>query len=309
MGLGGRLSDLNLAELLQVVALSRKTGVLKISGERGHGICLGLRDGWIVRVAREDGSLDSERALEKRGITPGDDPERRDAVLSEIAFDAVLDLFDWRDGAFTFEPGPDPSSEWCGPGGLLLGSPISPEFLALEGARLADESSLPSLRTKPAAPAVPTPEVPSPAPAPRQPRPVICVDRDLRLLEQIKRSLGGTGEPVHIFQDSASALNRLKQYVLRGDLPTLVLGSDLEDPLDPRKGLGWKRFAERVHALSPRVQIAVIAEQIDDPSGRVAWLRRPRAGYATEADMRAFLQTLRGAIETGPQARPGDPSA
>jgi hypothetical protein len=133
-----------------------------------------------------------------------------------------------------------------------------------------------------------------------RPVPVICVDRDLRLLEQIKRALGSGSDPVHIFQDSASALHRLKQYVLRGELPALVLGSDLEDPLDPRRGLGWRRFAERVRALSPRVRIAVIADQAGESSGGIAWLRRPPAGRATEADMRAFLQTLRGAIGNEP---------
>jgi hypothetical protein len=137
---------------------------------------------------------------------------------------------------------------------------------------------------------------------------VICVDRDLRLLEQIKRSLCGDGEPIHIFQDSASALNRLKQYVLRGELPALVLGSDLEDPLDPRRGLGWKRFAERVRALAPRVRIAVIADQVGDASGGVAWLRRPPAGRATEADISAFLQTLRGAIQSDAAVRGAEKS-
>jgi hypothetical protein len=308
MGLGGRLSDLSLVELLQVVAFSRKSGVLEITGEHGNGIALGLRDGWIVRVARDDGSLDPEQVLEKRGVEAGAAAERRDAVLSEVALDVLLDLFDWRDGAFTFEPGPDPATHWRGPAGVLLASPISPEYLALEGARLADESSLPTLRPKSSGPtASPArPAAPETAPAPQPPRramPVICVDRDLRLLEQIKRSLCSSGEPIHIFQDSASALNRLKQYVLRGELPALVLGSDLEDPLDPRRGLGWRRFAERVRALAPRVRIAVIADQAGDSTGGIAWLRRPPEGRATEADMSAFLQTLRGAIQPDPQAR------
>jgi hypothetical protein len=122
------------------------------------------------------------------------------------------------------------------------------------------------------------------------------VDRDLRLLEQIKSALGGGPDPVHIFQDSASALSRLKHYVLRGDLPALVLGADLEDPLDARRGLGWKRFAERVRALAPRVRIAVIADQPGEPPSGIGWLRRPAAGRTTTADMSAFLEALHRAI-------------
>jgi hypothetical protein len=309
MSLGGRLSDFSLPELLQVVALSRKTGALEICAEHGEVAWLGLRDGGIVRVALDDGSLDRDQVLEKHGVDASAPKAQVDAILWETALDALLGLFQWREGDFTFEPCADPTRAWRGPVGIVLPTPVSPEYLALEGARLADESepSLPSVRTpnpvRSAAAAAPA-AAPVPAPRPSAPpkqsaRPVICVDRDLRLLEQIKGALAEGSEPVHIFQDSASALQRLKQYVLRGDLPALVLGSDLEDPLDPRRGLGWSRFAERVRALSPRVRIAVIGEQAGDAPG-VAWLRRPPAGRATEADMRAFLQTLRGALGSEP---------
>jgi hypothetical protein len=303
MSLGGRLSDFSLPELLQVVALSRKTGALEICAEHGGVAWLGLREGGIVRVALDDGSLDRDQVLEKRGLDASAPRAQVDAILWETALDALLALFDWREGEFTFEPCADPTAAWRGPAGIVLPTPVSPEYLALEGARLADESepSLPSVRTpNPARPASGALEKPEPAPQPaRSARPVICVDRDLRLLEQIKGGLGGS-EPIHIFQDSASALNRLKQYVLRGELPALVLGSELEDPLDPRRGLGWRRFAERVRALAPRVRIAVIADQAGDATGNIAWLRRPLAGRATDADMRAFLETLRGAIGDAP---------
>jgi hypothetical protein len=306
MSLGGRLSDLGLPELLQVVALSRKTGVLEICAEHGGVAWLGVRDGGIVRVALDDGSLEPALVLEKRELPESAPRAQIEAALSEAALDALLGLLEWREGEFTFEPGADPAAAWRGPQGIVLSTPVSPEFLALEGARLADEDEcdLPSLRglgrpvTAPAPASEPAPAAAKPA-APRA-TPVICVHRDLRLLEQIKRSLGSGAEPVHIFQDSASALHRLKQYVLRGELPALVLGSDLEDPLDPRRGLGWRRFADRVRALSPRVRIAVIADQAGDAPRGIAWLRRPPSGRATEADMSAFLATLRGALGSEP---------
>jgi hypothetical protein len=306
MSLGGRLSDLGLPELLQVVALSRKTGVLEICAEHGGVAWLGVRDGGIVRVALDDGSLEPAQVLEKRELPASAPRQEIEAALSEAALDALLGLLEWREGDFTFEPGADPGSTWRGPQGIALSTPVSPEFLALEGARLADEDEcdLPSLRgigraAPAAAPAARHAPAAPKAPAPRS-APVICVDRDLRLLEQIKRALGGGSERVHIFQDSASALHRLKQYVLRGELPALVLGSDLEDPLDPRRGLGWRRFADRVRALAPRVRIAVIADQAQEAPRGVAWLRRPPPGRATEADMSAFLATLRGALGSEP---------
>jgi hypothetical protein len=293
MSLGGRLSDLSLPELLQVVALSRKTGSLEICAEHGAVAWLGVREGGIVRVALDDGSLDPDQVLEKRGVSASASGEQVQAVLFDAALDALLDLFDWQEGEFTFEPSADPAEAWRGPRGIVLRTPVSPEYLALEGARLADES--PTAASQPHLDP-PVPPAPSPSRAPR-PGAVICVDRDLALLEQIKGELGGGAEPVHIFQDSASALARLKQYVLRGELPSLVMGTDLEDPLDPRRGFGWRRFAERVRALSPRVRIAVIADQDGEAAGGIALVRRPPKVRATDRDMRAFLTTLRGAIQ------------
>src|SRR5262245_7789422 len=154
MSLGGRLSDFSLPELLQVVALSRKTGALEICAEHGGVAWLGLRDGGIVRVALDDGSLDREQVLAKRGLDAASSRAQVDAVLWETALDALLGLFEWREGEFTFEPCADPIAAWRGPAGIVLPSPVSPEYLALEGARLADESepSLPSVRTPTPAP-------------------------------------------------------------------------------------------------------------------------------------------------------------
>src|SRR5882672_2772894 len=141
MSLAGNLSDLSLPELLQVVALSRKTGALEICSEQGGVAWLGLRDGGIVRVALEGGDLDRDSVLEKAGLTEGGDSDVAAAMLWDAAVQAILSIFDWSEGDFTFEPLDDPALQWRGPQGILLPSPLSPEFLALEGARLEDESA------------------------------------------------------------------------------------------------------------------------------------------------------------------------
>jgi hypothetical protein len=55
MSLAGNLSDLSLPELLQLVAMSRKTGALEVCSEQGGVAWLGVRNGSIVRVALERG--------------------------------------------------------------------------------------------------------------------------------------------------------------------------------------------------------------------------------------------------------------
>ena len=141
MSLAGNLSDLSLPELLQVVALSRKTGALEICSEQGGVAWLGLRDGGIVRVALEDGDLDRDLILKRAGMGDEPDSDFAEATLWDAAVQAILRIFEWTEGDFTFQPLDDPAVQWRGPKGILLPSPLSPEFLALEGARLEDENA------------------------------------------------------------------------------------------------------------------------------------------------------------------------
>ncbi len=404
MSLAGNLSDLSLPELLQVVALSRKTGALEICSEQGGVAWLGLRDGGIVRVALESGDLDRDEILKRAGLEAGGDSDVAAAMLWDAAVQAILGIFDWSEGDFTFEPLDDPALQWRGPQGILLPSPLSPEFLALEGARLEDESAAQSAETRfaaddevaqpepepfeasepepepepefepepepepeperePSAPIVePPPEVHAPpelvalpetplpaeddtpirlradvlrreahtppatrpsAPDPdatvvqsapfdvasdraktqelrpsvaKLPSSLICIDGELALLERIKAGLSDKPTRVHIFQSASDALARFKQYVIRGEVPAVILGSGVEDPLDARQGLGWRRFAGRLLAIAPRLRLIVVArpgENVAAPG--LAVLHRPEA-RPSASDVERFLRAVTVAL-------------
>lgn len=351
MSLAGNLSDLSLPELLQVVALSRKTGALEICSEHGGVAWLGLRDGGIVRVALEDGDLERDLILKRAGLPDDPNSDVAEATLWDAAVQAILSIFEWTEGDFTFEPHDDPAMQWRGPQGIQLPSPLSPEFLALEGARLEDEnaSAAASARTLESAAESweSAPPEPPPAleidlacePAPPQldtaptltdagstqtdtPSPMldrlasaatltaashpvkspelgvlICVDSELRVLELLKRGLQSEGTRIHIFQNSGDALQRFKQYVVRGETPALIVGSMVEDPLDAHQGLGWRRFIGRMLGFAPRLRVVVVArpgENVAAPGMSV--VRRPDPRVASEDDYQAFIVEIERAL-------------
>lgn len=292
MGLAGNLSVLGLPELLQVVAMSRKTGVLEICSDSGVA-WLGLQEGGIVRVALDDGKLDRDSVLKAAGLESGADPAAIEAALLDAAVQAIVRVFEWSEGEFRFEPLEDPLRQWRGPEGIVLPSAVSPEFLALEGARLEDEGGQSPI-AGPSAEHVA--ETDAPAQDAEPPGVVICVDDSLELLEQIKEAFADQPVRVHILQSTDDALTRLKHYLVRGEYPSLVIGSEVRDPLDPRPDSDWRRFAERVRSLAPRTRLVVLGADGAGAPADTRCLARPDRRYATADDIAEFLRSLAVAL-------------
>jgi len=297
MSLAGNLSDLSLPELLQLVAMSRKTGALEICSEQGGVAWLGLRNGSIVRVALERGDLEPELILKRAGLSLESPSDIVEATLWEAAVQAILRIFEWTQAEFTFEPLDDPTRQWRGPVGILLPSPLSPDFLALEGARLLDENasaaaaaSLPPEETTCVYEAPPVIELPRPSA-------LICVDADLKMLERLKHGLHSEGTRIHIFQSATDALQRFRQYLASGETPALIVGSMIEDPFEAHRELGWRRFAGRVLGLSPRVRVVVVARAGERVAASgIAVVCRPDPRHATERDYQTFVTEIERAL-------------
>ncbi|HEX7121773.1 MAG TPA: DUF4388 domain-containing protein [Gemmatimonadaceae bacterium] len=161
MAIRGNLREASLPDVLQLLALGKKTGCLSIT-HRHHFGTIYVDDGWITHAAivnRRDrlgdilvrqgvitrGQLD--QAIAKQGADPGSRlgdilvadgvirPEQLEKYLRHQIEEAVYILFTWSQGTFNFEPDvrPDPHE-------MLV--KISPESLLLEGARRVDEWSL-----------------------------------------------------------------------------------------------------------------------------------------------------------------------
>jgi len=169
MSLVGSLEDLGLGDILQIVSLSRKSGVLNLSWGEVKGKIL-FKDGQVVAATVSDEKPCLAKMLEQRGALPSDKTEAaenavkqgskagqvvevlakefgvphdkiEEAVRDEIE-SAVFKFFTWPEGNFSFEL-QEIDSEIEGLDhpyhAFVLEVGLSPQFLAMEGTRLQDE--------------------------------------------------------------------------------------------------------------------------------------------------------------------------
>lgn len=187
MSLEGRLRDLSLTEVLQLLALGRKSGTLH---------CHAPLQGRHARLAFQQG------AIVDAAVTATADPERRGhpnrrAADSKLVEDAVLDVLLWRDGTFRFAPGDADAP----PTGILL----AVEPILMEGAMRAEvwgriEARVPHARVIPAFVDIEPQQLPLLRLTPPQWEILTRVDgqRDLMALaEAMQRELTEVAELVH----------------------------------------------------------------------------------------------------------------
>lgn len=169
MSLVGNLEDLGLGEILQIVSLSRKSGILTLHSRERTGEIV-LRQGQVVRASStvfhynmgevliQKGLLDAA-TLKKALVTQETEGFRErigtilinrfglsddaiEAVVREQIENTVYSLFSWSDGTFDFElrENVDVSdSIRMDPLQFMLEQGINPQFLAMEGSRIIDE--------------------------------------------------------------------------------------------------------------------------------------------------------------------------
>lgn len=162
MSLVGSLEDLGLGDILQIISLSRKSGVLVLRSDHGEGEVL-FRDGRVCGAACKGGPSDLRALLVGAGhlseeefagavstaragavdvefalvALPSLDRERLDALKQANVKEAAFTMFAWPAGDFSFEVREEFDSidpELCVDPG------IDAQYLAMEGARLRDEA-------------------------------------------------------------------------------------------------------------------------------------------------------------------------
>lgn len=159
MSLEGRLEDLGLPDIFQIINLSKRSGVLTLIKKDGMGRVVfnqgnvvyassdaKSRFGYILLQKNLISRVDLERALSIQKARSSKKPIGtilveigsigRDSLEAELRthiLDVVRDLLTWTTGTFQFNLGKFAEE------GVLMKGGISAEFLLLEGARLEDE--------------------------------------------------------------------------------------------------------------------------------------------------------------------------
>ncbi len=167
MSLVGRLEDLALPDIFQIISLSKKTGTLVVRSRKGTGMVV-FKDGQVIQAASDsirdslgnilvsqgmlaEASLSRALSLQKR---EADKPlgmilvemgavsaQTLEGVVRKQIEEIIYDLLAWEEGFFNFELGeiaPKDTIE-IDTQEFLLKSGISAEYLLMEGTRLLDE--------------------------------------------------------------------------------------------------------------------------------------------------------------------------
>lgn len=168
MSLVGNIEDLGLGEILQIVSLSRKSGVLELNSRDRSGKVI-FRSGQVIRASATTfpenlgdlllraGMVDIDTLKQALIIQQEKSDGRRigdiladqfnvdrsaiDTLVREQIERIVYSFFGWTEGAFAFELGePDEmAATSLNPLQFMLESGLNPQWLAMEGSRLIDE--------------------------------------------------------------------------------------------------------------------------------------------------------------------------
>jgi hypothetical protein len=171
LGLAGRLEDLGISDIFQILGIGRKTGILAMTGRKGTAL-INFRDGCIVRAetsafentladdllkagAVRESTLGLARAVQRTlpGKSLVEILHELDAVKKETIEKyarkriekVVCEVMQWSEGDFLFELEEDLPESGSRADirdlGWRLQKGLSPEYLLMEGARVYDEAS------------------------------------------------------------------------------------------------------------------------------------------------------------------------
>ncbi len=299
MSLVGNLEELGLGEILQIVSLSRKTGVLFLSS-RGRDGSVFFRQGQVVRAASSTYQQSLGEVLIQKGVIDlavlrkslaiqqengfrerlgvilvknfGVSQEIIEEVVREQIENVVFSLFAWVEGTFKFDVQSSIESvdgTKMDPLQFMLDQGLNPQFLAMEGTRILDEKRHASEMD--CADGDSSEDADdfdfdlvgdSSAPAVSQnviKQPVVIVDDDGPTLRAVAEGLTRLGFVVHAMTRSEDTLIKVDTLHRGGDRPIVLI--DLIMPkMDGSGVLGGVELLELLHNNFKDLQLMIMTD-------------------------------------------------
>jgi len=299
MSLVGNLEELGLGEILQLINLSRKTGVLSLHS-RGREGSIVFKQGLVVKalsstfrmslgevliqkgvinqeILREALALQQERGfceylgvlLSKRFDVAH---ETIEVVAREQIEHIVLSLFAWVEGTFDFEAqeGFEPiDGGIVDPLQFMLSKGLNPQFLAMEGSRVVTESRAAEAGHDKGGDETDEAEITfdlsdvvtslDGASEQAVTRPLVIVDDDGTTLKTLSGLLRENGYEVHAMTSSEDTLIKVDGLYRGGRHPTVLV--DLIMPrMDGSGVLGGIELLELLHNNFKDISILVMTD-------------------------------------------------
>lgn len=301
MSLVGNLEELGLGEILQIVSLSRKTGVLSLNS-RGRDGSVFFRQGQVVRAASSTYQQSLGEVLIQKGVIDlsvlrkslafqqengfrerlgvilvknfGVSQEIIEEVVREQIENVVFSLFAWAEGTFNFDV--QNSIETVDgtkmdPLQFMLDQGLNPQFLAMEGTRILDEKRHAAEMGYAGSETAEDAEDfdfdlidGHKSQASSQPvvqQPIVIVDDDGPTLRSIADGLTRNGFVVHAMTRSEDTLIKVDSLHRGGDRPAVLI--DLIMPkMDGSGVLGGVELLELLHNNFKDLQLMVMTDYL-----------------------------------------------
>jgi CheY-like chemotaxis protein len=298
MSMVGNLEELGLGEILQIVSLSRKTGVLFLSS-RGKDGSVFFRHGKVVRAASSAYQQSLGEVLIHKGVIDlallrkalvfqkengfsellgtilvknfGVSEEIIQEIVREQIENVVFPLFAWKEGTYRFEvqtPAEMVDDTRMDPLQFILDHGLNPQFLAMEGTRFLEgnrhaaemDSDGVDSSEEAAVPVFNPADGSTSDPSPHAGlQPVVIIDDDGPTLRTIADGLTEKGFVVHAMTRSEDALIKIDSLHKSGERPAVLI--DLIMPkMDGSGVLGGIELIEILHNNFKGLQLIVITD-------------------------------------------------
>jgi len=303
MSLVGSLEDLGLGDILQIISLSRKSGILYLTGpptsegkKQGAGVV--FKNGQVISASVSTARKRLGEIFVEKGLVATvqvrealhsisetqkhirldealtkwfkvDSAPLQSAIRSHIE-DVIYFLFGWNEGDFNFalmESEEELASHLQDPQLPVIDGGLNPQFLAMEGSRRRDERTgeeTPSfLQQVPRLEETPT-EMVKEVPISRK---VVLADDDPVTLLNLERIVTGLGCEAYPVGSVGEALAVLDDLSSRGEVAVLV--ADLIMPKQDGKGmLGGMELLEESKKRAAASPVIIITDIVDRDTER-----------------------------------------